>query len=134
MKSIALVLLLSIAAFADGYRDFAKSMGYETNYEVAQKKAKAEGKGMMVLMVSNYCPWCIKFEKRTLSDAAVDKALKQRYIPLILNKEEKNFPQYLNSPVVPATYFIDATNEKIIHQSIGFSNKIEFANLLKALD
>jgi len=133
MKKIALTLLLSVFVFADGYRDFAQSMGYETNYESALKKAQSEKKNLMVLMVTNYCPWCSKFEKRTLMDADIDKAIKAKYIPLIINKEEKNFPSFLNVPVVPTTFFIDATDEKPFHESVGFSNKVDFANLLNAL-
>lgn len=133
MKNIVLALLLSIGVFAEGYRDFAASMNYETNYESALKKAKEEKKNLMVLMVTNYCPWCSKFEKRTLMDADIDKAIKAKYIPLIINKEEKNFPSYLNVPVVPTTFFIDVASEKSLHESVGFSNKVDFANLLNAL-
>lgn len=133
MRNILLALLLNIVVFADGYRDFATAMSYETNYETALKRAKAENKNLMVLMVTNYCPWCSKFEKRTLMDANIDKTIKAKYIPLIINKDEKNFPPFLNVPVVPTTFFIDPSSEESFHESVGFSNKIDFANLLEAL-
>lgn len=133
MKNIVLTLLLSIIVFADGYKDFAQSMSYETNYESALKRAKAQKKDVMVLMVTNYCPWCSKFEKKTLMDADIDKAIKAKYIPLIINKEEKNFPSFLNVPVVPTIFFIDAVSEKSLYESVGFSNKVDFTNLLNGL-
>jgi hypothetical protein len=108
-------------------------MSYETSYEVALKRAKEQKKNLMVLMVTNYCPWCSKFEKKTLMDADIDRAIKAKYIPLIINKEEKEFPSFLNVPVVPTTFFIEASTEKPFHQSVGFSNKIDFKNLLDAL-
>lgn len=133
MKKIVLFLALGVLLLGDGYKEFASSMKYETNYEKALGKAKAEGKNLMVLMITNYCPWCAKFEKKTLSDTQIDAMVKSNYIPLIINKEEKNFPSFLNAPMVPTTFFVDAKNQKILHESVGFSNKTDFENLLKAL-
>lgn len=133
MKKIVLFLALGVLLLGDGYKEFAQSMQYETNYEKALGRAKAEGKNLMVLMITNYCPWCAKFEKKTLSDAQIDAMVKSNYIPLIINKEEKNFPSFLNAPMVPTTFFVDAKNQKILHESVGFSNKTDFENLLKTL-
>lgn len=133
MKKIFLFLAMSVLLFGDGYKEFAQSMQYETNYEKALGKAKAEGKNLMVLIITNYCPWCAKFEKKTLSDAQIDAMVKSGYIPLIINKEEKNFPSFLNAPMVPTTFFIDAKSQKILHESVGFSSKADFETLLKAL-
>lgn len=133
MKTLLLTLLLGVFVFADGYKEFATAMSYETNYETALKRAKKEKKNLMVLMVTNYCPWCSKFEKRTLMDADIDSAIKTKYIPLIINKAEKNFPPFLNVPIVPTTFFIEASTEKPFYQSVGFSNKVDFKNLLDAL-
>lgn len=133
MKKIALFLALSVLLFADGYKEFAHSMQYETNYDKALERAKTEGKNVMVLMITNYCPWCAKFEKRTLSDATIDAEVKKAYIPVIINKEERKFPSFLNVPIVPTIFFIDAKEQKILHQSVGFSNKADFATLLESL-
>ncbi len=133
MKKIVLCLALSVLLLCDWYKEFAQRMQDETNYEKALGKAKAEGKNLMVFMITNYCPWCAKFEKKTLSDAQIDAMVKSNYIPLIINKEEKNFPSFLNAPMVPTTFFVDAKNQKILHESVGFSNKTDFENLLKAL-
>lgn len=134
MKKIVALLLVSTFLFGAEYRDFAKTMAYETEYEKALERAKKEDKKLMVLMISNFCPWCTKFENKTLVDKSVDSAIKSKYIPLIINKEEKNFPSYLATPIVPTTYFINPHKEEILHQSVGFSNKIEFLNLLQKLE
>jgi len=133
VRALLLVLLTVLLSYAQSYREFAKEMGYETNYDIALKKAKEENKGLMVLMVTNYCPWCIKFEKKTLKEKNIDKLVKERYIPLIVNKEEGGFPPYLNTPIVPTTYFIDPKDEKSDYERVGFINKIEFLELLKQL-
>jgi thioredoxin-related protein len=133
MKKIVMFLLMSTLMFAEGYKEFAKEMSYETEYKTALNKAKKEGKNLMVLMITNYCPWCTKFEKKTLSDKNVDNAVKSKYIPLIINKEEGDFPKYLSAPMVPAVFFVEPNKEEILHQSVGFSNKTEFLNLLQKL-
>ncbi|OHE02065.1 MAG: hypothetical protein A3K14_05505 [Sulfurimonas sp. RIFCSPLOWO2_12_FULL_36_74] len=133
MKKLILFALMSTLLFGEGYKEFAKEMSYETNYETALNKAKKENKNLMVLIISNFCPWCTKFEKKTLTDKTVDGALKSKYIPLIINKEEGNFPSYLTAPVVPTVFFVKTNEEKVFHESVGFSSKAEFLNLLKQL-
>lgn len=66
MKKMVLLIALITTLFAEGYKDFAKEMAYETKYETALQRAKKENKNLMVLMVTNYCPWCSKFEKKLL--------------------------------------------------------------------
>ncbi|MCW8896227.1 MAG: thioredoxin family protein [Sulfurimonas sp.] len=134
MKKLLIVMMLSLLLFADGYKEFAKEMAYETDYKTALERAKKENKNLMVLMITNYCPWCSKFEKKTLMNKNIDDKIKSKYIPLIINRQEGNFPKYIYAPVVPVTFFIEPDKEEIIHQSIGFSNKIDFLNLLNALE
>jgi thioredoxin-related protein len=133
MKKMVLLIALITTLFAEGYKDFAKEMAYETKYETALQRAKKENKNLMVLMVTNYCPWCSKFEKKTLSDKVVDSVIKAKYIPLIINKEEKNFPKYLETAIVPALFFVEPKDEKVIYENVGFANKIDFLNLLEQL-
>ncbi|QFR42518.1 thioredoxin family protein [Sulfurimonas xiamenensis] len=134
MKTVLTLLLIFFTASAQEYKEFAKEMGYETKYETALAKAKKEKKDLMVLMVTNYCPWCSKFEKKTLSDKKIDESIKAKYIPLIINKEEGGFPSYLNTPIVPTTYFIDTKEEKSYYERVGFVNKIEFLEVLKQME
>lgn len=133
MKKIVMFLLMSTLMFAEGYKEFAKEMAYETEYKAALERAKKEKKNLMVLMITNYCPWCTKLEKKTLADKNVDKTLKSKYIPLIINKEEGNFPKYLSAPVVPVVFFVNPNAEEVIYENIGFSNKVDFLNLLQQL-
>lgn len=133
MKALLMLLLAVLVASAQSYKEFAKEVGYETNYNVALQKAKNEGKDLMVLMITNYCPWCSKFEKKTLSDKKIDEAIQSEYVPLIINKEEGGFPPYLNAPIVPTTYFVDPKEEKAYFERVGFVNKVEFLELLKQI-
>lgn len=106
--------------------EFADVMGYETNYEVAVQKAKKEKKNILFMLVSNYCPWCRKFEQRVLMDSVVDKNVKEKYIPLVLNKEKDEFPQKFNSSFTPIVNFLDYKTLQSYKKIVGYNNKEEF--------
>lgn len=134
MKTLLIILFSVFIASAQGYKEFAKEAGYETDYKTALQKAEEQGKDVMALMVTNYCPWCSKFEKKTLLDKEIQALIKSKYIPVIINKEEGGFPPYLNTPIVPTTYFVNPKEEKSYYERIGFVNKAEFLQLLKQLE
>ena len=106
-------------------------MGYETNYQAALAKAKKEHKNLMLVLTTNYCPWCRKFETNVLHKEEVNQEIHKNYVPLILNRDEKQFPAQFTSTFTPVIYFIDAGNEKILHKVTGYSQREEFLFLLK---
>lgn len=111
--------------------DFAEAMGYETDYHKALQKAKKEGKDLMLVLTTEYCPWCRKFEKNVLQKEEVNRAVHTKYVPLILNRDKKAFPEQFTSTFTPVVYFIDAKNEKTLHQVVGYSQREAFLHLLK---
>jgi thioredoxin-related protein len=131
MKKIFLFLILSALVFAQTYQEFAQNNGYELDYKSALLKAKSQNKGVMLLLVTNYCPWCKKYEQLTLSNKEINDKIHSKYIPIIINREERNFPLEFDSIVVPVTYFVDAKNEKIGNSVKGYQTKDEFKLLLK---
>ena len=112
-------------------QEFAKAMGYETNYNVALKRAKKEHKNIMLVLVANFCPWCRKFEQRVLLKKEVDLLVQKNYIPLIINKEKGRFPKELDRAFTPIVHFIDYKSAKSYATSIGYNNREEFLYLLK---
>ena len=117
------------------HETFAKDMGYETDYKVALAKAKKEGKELMVFMTTAYCPWCRKLENRILSQEHIDKKIKAKHIPLMLNFDEKKFPKSLATiSVVPTLYVLDAETELIEETFVGFSSRNLFLHYLKNED
>jgi len=50
----------------------------------------------MLVLTTNYCPWCLKFETNVLQKEEVNHAVHEKYVPLVLNHDEKKFPE--NSP------------------------------------
>jgi thioredoxin-related protein len=114
-----------------GEQSFAQSMGYETDYKVALQKARKTHKNLMLVLTTSYCPWCRKFETNVLQKEEVNKAVHAKYVPLILNRDKKQFPEQFTSSFTPVIYFIDASNEQILHKVTGYSQREEFIYLLK---
>jgi hypothetical protein len=135
-----------LSRFAEQYRDdnklkpkmthtgdqsFAQMMRYETDYQTALQKAKKTGKNLMLVLTTNYCPWCRKFETNVLQKEEVNRAVHEKYVPVVLNRDEKQFPAKFTSTFTPVIYFIDATDEKVLHKVTGYSQREEFLHLLK---
>lgn len=122
--------LLITSLLGNDYKQFAKEMGYELEYDVALAKAQKEKKDIMFVLVANFCPWCIKFEKKVLEDKSLDATIKEKYIPLIINREEKNFPSKFDAPLIPTIYFVDYKSEVIKQTVVGYNNRQDFINIV----
>lgn len=112
--------------------NFASEMKYETNFDEAVKRAKKEQKNIMLVLVSNYCPWCRKFEQRVLLKKEVNAIIQKNYIPLILNREKDPFPKEFDTGFTPIVHFIDYKTQKSYKNVIGYNNKDEFTYILKS--
>ena len=128
MKLLIIASLLVIQLFGKSYTEFAAKMNYETNYETALKKAKAEKKDIMFVVVANFCPWCQKLEKLVLSKDKYNKPIHKKYIPLILNREEGKFPKKFETPFIPTVYFVDYKTGDIKKKVIGYNNRQDLKN------
>ena len=131
MKPIWILLFFTTLLFGESYKEFAAKSGYEIDYKIAISKAKEEKKDLMFVLITNYCPWCKKFEQRTLSDSEINSKVHKKFIPLILNREEKNFPLQFDSFRIPVVYFISYKDEKAYTTTIGFQTKEDFSGYLK---
>ncbi|QSZ40604.1 DUF255 domain-containing protein [Sulfurimonas aquatica] len=131
MRYIFLVTLLCSFMFAQSYQEFAKQYGYETDYKVALQKAKQAKKDVLMVQVSNYCPWCRKLEKKILSRENINEVIHKKYIPLIVNREEKNLPKQFNTPIIPVTYIIDYEDDTAFLSLPGYKDKDEFFSFVE---
>ena len=112
--------------------DVAKTLGYYSDYEQALAVAEIEEKPLMLVVVTSYCPWCRKFERKTLSSKAIRTTIKEEYIAVIVdrNKDAETFPKCYQTPRIPTVYFIDSETKKQYWQSVGYLNKTEFEEAL----
>jgi thioredoxin-related protein len=123
-------ILVCTVAFGNDYKQFAKDMKYELAYDVALEKAKEQKKDIMLVMVANFCPWCTKFEKLVLAKNSIDQRVHEKYIPLILNREEGNFPKQYDAAMIPTIYFVDYKSEVIKNKVVGYNNRQDFINII----
>ena len=114
------------------HEEFAKVMQYETDYAIALAKAKKEKKSLMVFMSTSYCPWCRKLESQVLAKESIDEKIHAKYIPVMLNYDEKKFPENLvEIKITPTLYIVDFKSGKIEEKIVGYNNRSAFLHLLK---
>jgi len=130
MRIFSLLFILSLTLSASP--DIVKSLGYFTDYDQAAAIAKKEGKPLMLVVVTSYCPWCRKFERKTLANKRVQERVNKYYIPVIVdrNKDSGTFPQRFQTPRIPTVFFIDARSGKEYWETMGYLNKNDYLDAL----
>lgn len=131
MRTLLALLLFALALQASP--SVADKLGYQSDYTKAVALAKAQQKPVMLVVVTSYCPWCRKFERRTLASKNVRRVVDKDFIPVIVdrNLQKERFPEKFQSPRIPVVFFIDPTNEEEFWESIGFVEEKEFLDALK---
>ena len=119
------------AVFGPVYKNFAKKYKYETSYKEALKRSKLEKKDILMIQVTNYCPWCRKLEKRVLADKELNAQVHKDYIPLIVNREEKTLDKRFDTPIVPVTYIISYKDDTKFISKPGYRSKEDFLHIIK---
>lgn len=118
MKKLLFLLLGSLFLFAN-------EADFFHDYNKAVEEARIQNKFVYLLITSQSCKWCRKFEKQTLSDESIIKALKENYILLHLDKDKDDMPQSYIKQRVPRHYFITSKGE-VIYTFLGYWNVEDF--------
>jgi len=107
--------------------------GFLEDYGEALKKAKQEHKKVYMLITSDSCRWCRKFEQTTLKDKTFLDKLKKNYVLLHLSRDRDFIPKKFDTAPVPRHYFLSADG-KTIFASLGHRNVTMFNSFLKTVD
>jgi len=128
MKIFLLSLTMFTFVYAAHIDEFAAEVGYLRDYNTAIKKAKEEKKLLMFVLVGDYCPWCKKFERKTLKSSKVAPVVKENFVTLVLDKykEKEKYPKAFYTPVIPSVFFIDPDTQKAIIKTTAYMKKDEF--------
>jgi thioredoxin-related protein len=83
----------------------------------------------MLVVVGDYCPWCKKFERKTLNSTLIQNQVKKDFIPLIIDKakDKGKYPPEFYSKLIPTVFFIDPKTQEHVYESLGYSKKTTFA-------
>jgi len=129
VKLFLFLLLAFTFAFCAQIDEFASEVNYSRDYSSALKLAKKQNKPLMLVVVSNYCPWCKKFERKTLNSSLIQGQVKKDFIPLIIDKrtDKGKYPPEFYSKLIPTVFFINPKTEKHVYKSLGYSKNIVFA-------
>lgn len=119
-----LFTILALAAML-----FASKAEFIHDYDKALEMAKAQNKDIYMLVTSDDCRWCRKFETLTLNDEQTMKNLKEKYILLSLNRDKDKIPAIYKVKRVPKHFFL-TKNGEIIYACLGFWNPDDFASFM----
>ncbi|MDF1879588.1 thioredoxin family protein [Sulfurimonas sp. SAG-AH-194-C20] len=125
MKKIFILLLLSLTLFGANVDEFAKEMGFERDYKTALSKAKKQNKVLMMVLGADYCPWCRKFERKTLNSKLLKTRLQTEVVTLVVDKkfDIQSFPEKFRTQFTPKVFFINPQDESVILDTTGYIKK-----------
>ncbi|WP_373071862.1 thioredoxin family protein [Sulfurimonas sp.] len=128
MKKLLLLIMICAGLFGANVDEYAKSEGFERDYKTALNKAKATNKPLMMVLGADYCPWCRKFERKTLSSQEVKSYLDKNIVTLVVDKkfDIETFPKEFQTSMTPRVFFIDPKTGKDFFQTAGYIKKKEF--------
>lgn len=128
MKQLFAILLLTLTLFGAKVDEFATEMGFERNYNTALAKAKKEDKVLMMVLGADYCPWCRKFERKTLQAPSISDFVKKEFITLVVDKkfDKESFPEAFQTMMTPKVFFINPNSQKSFFDTTGYVKKKEF--------
>jgi len=121
-------LFLSLVCFS-----FAMDGKWLDDYDEALKVAKKEHKNLYILITSETCRWCRKFESTTLQDEAVIDDLTKRYILVHLDRDYSFLPDFVKVKRVPKHYFV-TNDSKEIYSFLGYWDELDFRSFLVDVD
>jgi len=133
MRNIILLFVLFSSIWGAKIDDFAQSNNYFRDYNSALIVAKKENKKIMLVMVADFCPWCKKFERKTLNHKDIQKLVQKNFIPVIVDnyRDIKNYPQEFKTSALPSVYFIDIKTQKSLVKSTLYVKKSDFLKTIK---
>jgi len=120
-KVLVALIFLSISLFADV--KFKK-------YDEALKEAQKNNKLIALTVVSTTCPWCHKLLTETLKDKNVESMINKDFVYVIINKDTTPLPNGITARMVPTTFFLDKTGQKLTSPAIGFWEAEDFVSYL----
>jgi hypothetical protein len=124
MKRVALVFLLLLTSVysLDTYK-----------YQEALEKAQKENKYIIMILKTQYCPWCKRLINGVLPMPEIESKIDKEFVLTIIDRDKDKFPEKFYSRLVPTTFFIDPYAEDEVDMIIGYVNGQSFMSKLQNL-
>ena len=110
---------LVVALFVINLNLGAEEINWSHDYEKALIQAKKENKFVYILITSDSCRWCRKFEQTTLLDMDIEDRLEEEYITLHFSRDRHTIPPKFKTSPVPRHYFLDQKGD-ILYDTLGY--------------
>ena len=101
-------------------------MNYEVSYEKALEKAQKQNKPIMMMIGQTDCPYCNKFEQKTLTRKSIHKKVVKNFIPLSVLRDKDIYPKQFKDIGVPTVLFINPKEQKTFYKSFGYKSKRDY--------
>jgi thioredoxin-related protein len=108
---------------------FAAEIVWNDTFDQAQAKAKKESKPLWVLITSEQCRWCRKFEATTLQDEEIVTKLNSKFVAVHVTRDKSVYPKNLSAKMVPMNYFLD-NNGTVIYSMPGYWTVEDYQSIL----
>lgn len=119
---------------------FFKRVNDEVELETKLAQAQAEGKYVVIDYYADWCVDCVRMEKITFVDAAVQAKMRDRFMPLQVdltdpnNADRKALKKRYGVFGPPAMLFIDPNGQQIKNKAFyGYKSPSEFINHISSL-
>ena len=112
---------------------FGADLDWPKDYKAALVQAKKQNKDVYMLITSQDCRWCRKFEATTLQDEKTLERLKKQYVLLHIDRDWDEIPEHFKKKRVPRHYFLTSKGETI-YSFLGYWNPEDFASFLADVD
>lgn len=112
---------------------FGTKLDFTNDYDAALELAKKENKDVYMLITSEDCRWCRKFENTTLSDDSFVTSLEKEYVILHVSRDTDKIPSRFFAKRVPKHYFLTNDGEEI-YSFLGYWNIEDFSSFLSDVE
>ncbi len=126
MKYLVSILVLVTALFGS-------DLEWSNDYKAALEIAKKENKQVYMLVTSESCRWCRKFESTTLQDDGIIQRLESKYVLLHISREKDYMPSKFKKKRVPRHYFL-TSDAQVVETFLGYWNVLDFNSFLDDVD
>ena len=133
MKIVLLLVFTVYALLGADLDAYAKKMGFERNYFTAAKKAQTLHRPIMLVLTKPECPWCDRFEERTLAAPDIKARLSKEVVTVLVYKDfdDDQYPSHkFTSSFSPRTFFTDPFTDRVLLISNGYVSKKDFVEVL----
>ena len=119
MKKIVILLVFTLSLFGS-------DLNWSHDYDESIEKAQEQNKSIYVLITSDGCGWCRKFENTTALDKNILKKLNKDYILVHLSRDRHDIPASLKTNPVPIHHFLN-NNEEVVYSTVGYMDAEDFS-------